>query len=832
MPKTSHSRLFNALNAVNESILRTVAETHLFQKLCDMAFASGEFLYTGALRVDPDNRLRFVALAGLTLGDDESLCLPDSASEKGDGLSSIAVRTGKPAIANDYAHNNQFHRPAAFAWIGNIESAAAVPVLQRGKCIGVLMFTVGRPNAFDPEIAGLLERMTENLSFVLDNFADNAERRAAEQKNERLTRMFEALSETNEAIMRSHTREELCERVCNAAILGGTFDGTALLLLDSDRRFLRAVAASGPARHIVMGLVIPVDFSSPVNHSLSEIVVKTKEPIISNDIQNDPRAEITQHAIRDTKSQAIAIYPLLVRSEVVGELIFQSSNAGIFAPELLPLLQRMVDNLAFALENFERADERKQAEERINYLATHDGLTGLPNRVMFSQLLQSSIASSRRHDRKFALLYLDLDRFKIINDTLGHAHGDTLLVEMSRRFTEAVRESDVVARLGGDEFVVLLHEIEDDRQVAMVARKLLSAAIKPVNLRGHDCRVTASIGVAIFPADGDDEQTLTKNADMAMYLAKNEGKNDVRFYTKQMKGPSTERLMLEVSLQRAIEHNEFVIHYQPKRDLRDGSITGVEALLRWNHPDLGLLGPNQFIPLAEETGLIIPIGQWVLRNACQQNVAWQKQGLPPMSMAVNLSPRQFTDDGLLSTIDQVLAETGMAPHLLQLEITESMVMHDIERSIAVLNAIKSRDVQLAVDDFGTGYSSMALIKRFPVDTLKIDRSFVRDLPQDSEDKAIADAIIGLGRALGLRIVAEGVETAEQETFLRDHSCDEMQGYLFSRAVEPEEIVDLLRLPRVAAPDLQPQAASPISGSEVAEGQKSPAKGSRLRRQHA
>jgi len=830
MPKTSHSRLFNALNAVNESILRTVAETDLFQKLCDMAFASGEFLYTGALRVDPNNRLRFVALAGLTLGDDESLCLPDSASEKGDGLSSIAVRTGKPAIANDYAHSSQFHRPAAFAWIGNIESAAAVPLLRRGKCIGVLMFTVGRPNAFDPEIAGLLERMTENLSFVLDNFADNAERRAAENKDHQLTHMFEALSETNEAIMRAQTREELCERVCNAAILGGTFEGTAIALLDPDRSKLRVVAGAGPSHEIALKLVIPIDFSSPINHSLSEIALKTRQPIISNDLANDTRSEIFHYYIRDFKTKAIAVYPLLIGGEAVGAVIFQSIVAGVFAPELISLLQRMADNLSFALENFDRADEKKQAEERISYLATHDGLTGLPNRVMFNQLLQSAVATSRRHDRKFAMLYLDLDRFKIINDTLGHAAGDTLLVEMSRRFTETVRESDVVARLGGDEFVVLLHEIDDEKQVAGVARKLLSAAIKSVNLRGHDCRVTASIGVAIFPADGEDEQTLTKNADMAMYLAKNEGKNDVRFYTKQMKGPSTERLMLEVSLQRAIEHNELVIHYQPKRDLRDGSITGVEALLRWNHPDLGLLAPNQFIPLAEETGLIIPIGQWVLRHACRQNVAWQKQGLPPMSMAVNLSPRQFTDEGLLTTIDQVLAETGMAPPLLQLEITESMVMHDIERSIAVLNAIKSRGVQLAVDDFGTGYSSMALIKRFPVDTLKIDRSFVRDLPQDSEDKAIADAIIGLGRALGLRIIAEGVETAEQETFLRDHSCDEMQGYLFSRAVEPEEIVDLLRLPRVAAPALQP--VSPVSTRATPDVHESPTKAPRPRRQHA
>jgi len=806
MPNSKiHSRMFGALSAASEAILRTTAESELLQRVCDAAFASGQFLFVAAFRLEEGSILRLAASAGVDLESARPLKLAQDYAGRGEGISSLAARTGQFVVSNDYASDPRFMRPGDLPQAGVIRSAAAVPFHKRGQCVGVLLFPVGYPEGFDQGSIELLSRMTANLAFVLDNFEHDAARRAAENKDHQLTHMFEALSETNEAIMRAQTREELCERVCNAAILGGSFEGSLIALLDPDRNKLRGVAGAGPHRETALKLVIPIDFSSPINHSLNEIALKTRQPIISNDLPNDPRIEITQHLVRSSGAMAVAIFPLFVRGEVSGMLMCHSLSKDVFTPELIPLLQRMADNLSFALENFERADEKKRAEERINYLATHDGLTGLPNRLMFNQLLQSSIAASRRHDRKFAMLYLDLDRFKIINDTLGHADGDTLLVEMSRRFTETVRESDVVARLGGDEFVVLLHEVDDDKQVAMVARKLLSATIKPVNLRGHDCRVTASIGVAMFPADGEDEQTLTKNADMAMYLAKNEGKNDVRFYSWQMKAPSTERLMLEVSLQRAIERQEFVIHYQPKRDLRERHITGVEALVRWQHPDLGLLAPNQFIPLAEETGLIIPIGQWVLRNACRQHVAWQKQGLPSMSMAVNLSPRQFSDEGLLASIDAVLAETGMAPDLLQLEITESMVMQDLEHSIAILKAIKSRGVHLAIDDFGTGYSSMSLIKRFPVDTLKIDRSFVRDLPQDSEDKAIADAIIGLGRALGLRIIAEGVETDEQETFLRDHWCDEMQGYLFSRAVPAEQIAELFKLPEVSAPDLQPEA---------------------------
>jgi diguanylate cyclase (GGDEF)-like protein len=549
----------------------------------------------------------------------------------------------------------------------------------------------------------------------------------------------------------------------------------------------------------------PVDASASGARTLSELAFKLGKACISNDYVNDPRFEVLQRVIR--KDESLGCFPLFKNAEVIGTVAFQSRDLNAFTPDLIELLQRLADNLSFAFANFDRVDEKARTDERINYLATHDGLTGLPNRVMFSELLKVSIETSQRHDRQFALLFIDLDRFKIINDTLGHAEGDALLVKMSERFRDSVRASDVVARLGGDEFVIILQEVADRQQVADIARKVLSAATKSVLLSGQECRITASIGVAMFPADGDDEQTLVKNADMAMYLAKDEGKNSVRFHSTEMKAPSTERLMLEASLRRAIERNELVIHYQPKRALRTEQITGVEALLRWNHPDLGFLPPNKFIPLAEETGLIIPIGLWVLKTACHQSMEWQRQGLPPMSMAVNLSPRQFTHDGLLASIEDVLTETGMPPQLLQLEITEGMVMQNVERSIEVLKALKGRGVHLAIDDFGTGYSSMSPIKRFPVDTLKIARSFVRNLSADTDDKAIADAIIGLGRALGLTIVAEGVETAEQETFLRDHACDEMQGFLLSQAVPADEIAEFIRIPHLAAPTLQPKSGA-------------------------
>ena len=446
--------------------------------------------------------------------------------------------------------------------------------------------------------------------------------------------------------------------------------------------------------------------------------------------------------------------------------------------------------------------EQKIAEERIRHLATHDALTGLPNRAKFSHLLGLAIPAAQRYRSSFAVLFIDLDRFKFVNDTLGHEAGDTLLKEMAARFRQTLRGDDVVARLGGDEFVVLLREIGEPEQAAAVARKLLTAAIRPVELLGREYRVTASIGIATYPQDGGDEQTLMKNADIAMYFAKEEGKNNFQFYSKDIKSQSLERLTLENHLRHAAERGELAVHYQAKRDLASGSITGVEALLRWNNPELGAVSPTQFIPVAEETGLIIQLGKWVLEHACRQNMEWQRMGLPPVCMAVNLSARQFADENLPNDIAAILEETGMPAHLLELEITESMVVHDPANALKLLGAIKAMGVRLAIDDFGTGYSSLGQLKNFPIDTLKVDRSFIRDVATNAEDKAITEAIIAMGKTLSLTVVAEGVETVEQEAFLREHACDEMQGYYISKPVPADEFAQLLKT-YVASPGKAP-----------------------------
>jgi diguanylate cyclase (GGDEF)-like protein len=411
---------------------------------------------------------------------------------------------------------------------------------------------------------------------------------------------------------------------------------------------------------------------------------------------------------------------------------------------------------------------------------------------MFSQRLSHAIAQARRNGTQLAVLFIDLDRFKNINDTLGHEAGDNVLKGVAERLHECLRESDTVGRLSGDEFVVLLEGMSQSMHCADVAQKVLTAVARPFALGTQEFHLTASIGISTYPADSEDVQSLLKNADVAMYRAKELGKNNFQFYSAQMNVHTLERLALESSLRGALERNEFVLHYQPKVDIRSGRIIGMEALVRWQHPTKGLIPPMQFIPLAEETGLIVPIGEWVLRTACARNKSWQEQGLPPLCIAVNLSARQFAYENLVQDVARVLNETGLDATLLEIEITESMVMHDPEHAIELLNKLKAMGINISIDDFGTGYSSLSYLKRFPIDSLKIDRSFIKDLPLDGNDAAITRAIIAMAHGLKLKVIAEGTETGEQLSFLRADECDEMQGFYFSKPLPEHEFALLVR----------------------------------------
>ena len=436
--------------------------------------------------------------------------------------------------------------------------------------------------------------------------------------------------------------------------------------------------------------------------------------------------------------------------------------------------------------------ERIQVQERLQHMAHHDALTDLPNRNLFLDRLQQSLTRARWHDRLVAVMFLDLDRFKNINDTLGHTVGDQLLLQLSERLSNSVRDGDTIGRFGGDEFAILLDDINSDSHISLLAEKLLDTLKKPFKINKHELFVTASIGISIFPNDGEDSDTLLRNADVAMYRAKDLGKNNYQFYSDDLSARIFERMTLESHLRHALERNEFVLYYQPQIDTRTQKIMGVEALLRWKHPEFGLVTPNNIVPLMEETGLIEKVGHWALETACRQSRKWHDAGWTYLHLSVNISSRQFNDPDFISLVHDIISTTGINPEYLELELTESMLIRNASATINALNTLSSLGVRFAIDDFGTGYSSLSYLRRFPIDTIKIDRSFIHDVTDNPDDAAIASAIIVMGQNLSLNVIAEGVENQQQLEFLSSRNCHYLQGNLFSRPLPAEEFSTLLR----------------------------------------
>ncbi len=453
-------------------------------------------------------------------------------------------------------------------------------------------------------------------------------------------------------------------------------------------------------------------------------------------------------------------------------------GASVWAHVAVNILVDAGSNPTCCVALIQDITERKRAEQEIQQLANHDLLTGLPNRTHLKEHLTQAVAQANRDGRNVGVLSLDLDRFKRINDTMGHAAGDLFLKSVTARLQDCTRRGDTVARLGGDEFVVVLPEVTSLSDITTLAHKMLQALSIPFELEGHEISCTASIGIAIAPVDGENVDALLKNADMAMYAAKERGRNTYQFYSAEMNQKAMERLKLETDLRRALQQDELFLLYQPQVDLKLCQVTGTEALVRWRHPDRGVVSPGEFIPFAEETGLILPIGEWVLRTACRQAKAWQEAGQPLLRIAVNLSGCQFKQANFLDIVGGILAETGLDPHCLELELTESILMADVEGTVSSLGALKAMGIHLAIDDFGTGYSSLSYLKHFPIDRIKIAQSFVQDVTSDPDSAAIVEAIIAMAHSLGLKLIAEGVETGEQLNFLQERGCHAMQGYYF------------------------------------------------------
>ncbi|MES2741885.1 MAG: EAL domain-containing protein [Pseudomonadota bacterium] len=464
--------------------------------------------------------------------------------------------------------------------------------------------------------------------------------------------------------------------------------------------------------------------------------------------------------------------------------------ASLSLSPLCDIEERPVGMIAYITD----ITERKLAEERIHHLAYYDGLTGMPNRTLLTKLVDQALINAQRNHKLGCILFIDLNRFKLINDALGRRIGDELLRQISLRFRAVLREQDLVARLGGDEFAVGLFDVTQHFEASMLAQKLLASLMPAFLIEGHDLRVGASIGISVYPQDGSDAETLLRQADIAMFRAKqggDSGHESVTFYSQDMNLGMQERMRIEVGLRHALGNGQLLLHYQPKFDLVSGRIIGAEALVRWHHPERGLVPPNEFIPLAEATGLVIQVGEWVLEAACAQAQQWKRAGLPPFRLAVNVAAREFTS-ALPGRVAETMARYGLEPGWLELEITESALMNNIDRVIGIMDRITVQGVSLSLDDFGTGYSSLSYLKRFPIDTLKIDRSFTTGIPEDVNDSAIATTIISIARQLKHKVIAEGVETVEQLAFLKRYGCDEVQGYLLSPPLAAAEFEQALR----------------------------------------
>jgi diguanylate cyclase (GGDEF)-like protein len=513
-----------------------------------------------------------------------------------------------------------------------------------------------------------------------------------------------------------------------------------------------------------------------------------REPVIVADIQNDPLWTDFREIAELYGFRACWSTPILTRDrKVLGTFALYART--VRSP--LPIEIQMID-AATHLAGI--AIERKHTENRIRHMGDHDALTGLPNRLLLEDRLKQAILYAQRFSRQVTVAFIDLDKFKQVNDSLGHSAGDELLKTVANRMVACVRRTDTVVRLGGDEFVIILFDQPSDTEIITpVLENIQTTLLQPINLSGHTLHITCSMGLATYPTDGTDPETLLRNADAAMYRAKELGRNGYQFYTDEMNPNHQDGLVMQDGLRHAITHQEFVLLYQPQVDLNTGQVIGVEALIRWQHPEFGMVLPIKFIPQAEETGLIVPIGDWVIHSACRQAKAWQDAGLPPITMSVNISARQFIERNLVNRIEHALQESGLAPMYLELELTESLIMQDLEQAISKMKELQAMGIRLSIDDFGTGYSSLAALKSFPISRLKIDQSFIRDLPDNENDKAIATAVISLGHTLNLRVIAEGVETEAQRTFLHDNGCDEMQGYLFSEPAAVSEIAQLLEL---------------------------------------
>jgi diguanylate cyclase (GGDEF)-like protein/PAS domain S-box-containing protein len=731
--------LYAALSQTNRAIIHIHEPQALFEEVCRVAVEYGHFCLVWIGLLDESTGwVRPMAIQGpASHGYPPIRVSVDPELPEGRGFSAAALRDGKTYVVNDYFADARVAPWAVQARAAAVKSMATLPLKRDGRSLGVLNLHGDEVGFFTDELVALLQEMADNLSFALANIQREAEREAAQRALADSERRFRQLASN-------------IPEVFWIAEPG-----------------YRRVTYVSPAYERVWGRSVqrllenPHDWLDAVHRSDRERVEITLRSAHQGQFDHQYRIIRPDGSVRWIHDRA---FPIL---DGHGDLVLVTGIA-------------------------EDITAQKEAEERLVFLAHFDNLTGLPNRPLFYDRLQQSLAHARRTGCVTAVIFVDLDHFKRVNDTLGHGPGDRLLQLVATRLKETLRTGDTVGRLGGDEFALILSDLATSDDASVAAQKLMQVLERPFELDGRELFVTASAGITLSPADGADPDTLIKNADTAMYRAKEMGRTNYQFYKSEMNARSLERMSLDSHLRRALERNEFVLHYQPKVDLTTGRITGLEALLRWQHAEFGLVAPGRFIPILEDNGLVVQVGEWVLSEVCRQLDVWSSDKLQALSVSLNLSGRQLQQKGLESSIKRIVSETSADPRLLELEITESVLMRNPEHAARILREVKDIGMRLSVDDFGTGYSSLSYLKSFPLDALKIDRSFVKDLVSGSDDAAIVQAIVALAKSLNLRTVAEGVEDTAQFALLKALGCDEYQGYYFARPLPPDQLTKLLR----------------------------------------
>ncbi len=763
---TRVTELYAALSRTSQLILRVGDQEQLFDELCRICVGtSGLSLAAVGLLERGSAQARFVASHGVNQSHRQMLTNPDAAGSDQFESARLAVREGTPQVCNRVTAP----RGAPF------RSTASFPLRCQEEIVGVLSVFSEEPEFFQKDIVDLMGQLAMEASFALESLQREA------------TRRYQA------AILADQNR--ILNLVASGAALTSIFT-TLVQFVESQCGggpcVLLEFEQSGSQPSLVVAPSLPEGFDSAVLGASARRdsgpwteAMHTRSPVTVGNLADYPLDPQVREYLVDAGLHSASAWPIPgTRGQILGAFALfggRHEDPNRLSAHLLGI---STDLAGIAIES-------RRAADRIQHLAHHDDLTGLPNRLLFNHHLTRALVRAQRGGQPVGVLFLDLDRFKVINDTLGHGAGDMVLRQAAEHLRLCLREPDTLARVGGDEFTMLVEQFHDPQDLTVIAQRLLAAAAATLTVNGQECQLSGSIGIAIYPKDGTDGASLLKNADIAMYRAKATGRNNFQFYANDMNDHSVERLSLESQLRHAVDRGEFVVHYQPKIDIQTGGIAGAEALVRWLHPTRGLLSPGVFICVAEETGIIGSIGRLVLKTVCADAKRWIDQGIAPLRIAVNLSAQQFADSRLLDDLDSVLGETGCDASSLEFEITESVVMTSPDKALVLLNQIKGRNITLAIDDFGTGHSSLAYLKRFPVDSVKIDRGFVRDICSSHNDLAITKAIIALGHSMGLKVVAEGVETDMQLEILRHNRCDECQGFLYGKAVPAGEFERLL-----------------------------------------